>query len=92
MGIDRSSGIYDLRVALTAALVAMLVVAVFVDVSPHKDFWLVLATAAQFATVARSLPRRTAAEPPVRTRHPELVEGRRSWVRRRPSVRNGSST
>jgi O-antigen ligase len=92
VGIDRSSGIYDLRVALTAALVAMLVVAVFVDVSPHKDFWLVLATAAQFATVARSLPRRTAAEPPVRTRHPELVEGRRSWVRRRPSVRNGSST
>ena len=62
VGIDRSSGIYDLRVALTAALVAMLVVALFVDVAPYKAFWLVLATAAQFAAVARALPR-AAAEP-----------------------------
>ena len=62
IGIDRSSGIYDLRVALTAALVAMLVVALFVDIAPHKAFWLVLATAAQFATVARFVPRRS--DPP----------------------------
>ncbi len=75
VGIGRSSGIYDLRVALTAALVALFVVAFFVDVAPYKPFWLVLATAAQFATVARSLPRRS----------PEPGAARRSWIRRRPN-------
>jgi O-antigen ligase len=55
--VRRGDPLYGMRVALTAALCAMLVVGSFVDVSAAKHMWLVLILAAQFRTVVLTRPR-----------------------------------
>ncbi len=90
-GIRRHTSLYDVRVALTGALVAMLVAGCFLDVISHKDFWLILGTAAQFRTVVRSRAR--AAPPPQEIAY--AVEATRPVRARRPfrpRLRKGSST
>lgn len=52
--VKRGDPLYDLRVALTASVAALLVAATFVDLSPAKHFWLIFAATAQFRTVVRS--------------------------------------
>jgi O-antigen ligase len=91
VGVNRASSVYDLRVGLTGALVAMLIAACFLDVISHKDFWLILGTAAQFRTVARG---RLPAQPPVRTivYEGEVARAPRRLRSLRPKFRNGSST
>ena len=58
-GIRRGDGLYDLRVALTAALVALGFVALFIDMANYKYLWLVLVAIAQLRTAAQA----RAAEP-----------------------------
>jgi O-antigen ligase len=53
-GIRYGDGLYDLRVALTAALVALGFVSLFIDMANYKYLWLVLVAVAQLRTVARS--------------------------------------
>lgn len=57
-GIGRGDGLYDLRVAFTAALVALGFVSLFIDLGIYKYFWLVLAAIAQLRTVrlTRAVP------------------------------------
>ncbi len=62
-GIRRGDGLYDLRVALTAALLALGFVSCFIDVANYKYLWIVLIAIAQLRSVAAerraagSLPR-----------------------------------
>lgn len=90
-GLGRASGVYDLRVALTAGLLSVLLVSGFIDVIGHKDFWLVLGTAAQLRIVARS---RVRGEPAAATVVYEAEAARipRTTRSLRPKFRNGSST
>ena len=66
-GIKRDDRLYDMRVALTASLLALGLASLFIDLANYKYVWLVFATIAQMATVAR-LQRMAAAravyEPP----------------------------
>jgi O-antigen ligase len=52
--VQRGDALYDLRVAITASLIALLVASLFIDVSATKSLWLVLILAAQFRTVLLS--------------------------------------
>ena len=91
--IRRGDSLYDLRVGLTASLAALTVAAMFVDVSPHKDFWLILAATAQLRTVfltRRSVdPAAVVYEPPVAVA--AAAAGAVSARARRPMFRNGNS-
>jgi hypothetical protein len=51
--IARGDSLYDLRVAVTAALVGILFSSFFIDLTNYKYLWLVLVAAAQLASVAR---------------------------------------
>ncbi len=51
--VPRTGGLWDLRVGLTAALVAIVFVSFFIDLASYKYVWLVLTTIAQLRTVAR---------------------------------------
>ncbi|HEY0615372.1 MAG TPA: O-antigen ligase family protein [Candidatus Elarobacter sp.] len=67
--IKRGDSLFDLRVALTATLVGMIVASNFVDVSTTKFFWLILGFAAQLRNVAESrvealAPAQVVYEPP----------------------------
>jgi O-antigen ligase len=53
-GIGRADRLYDLRVALTAGLIALGFISLFIDVANYKYLWIVLATTAQLRTVART--------------------------------------
>lgn len=57
--IQRGDSLYDLRVAITASLISMVVASLFIDVSATKSLWLALILAAQCRTVL--LSRRPAA-------------------------------
>lgn len=54
--VPRGDRLYDLRVALTAALTAAVVTSFFIDSVWEKYLWLVLCTIAQLRTVVRSRP------------------------------------
>jgi exopolysaccharide production protein ExoQ len=58
--VPRTHPLYDVRVMLTASLVALFVVAMFIDLADYKYLWIVIATAAQFRLVVL----RPAAQPP----------------------------
>ncbi|HYZ14867.1 MAG TPA: O-antigen ligase family protein [Candidatus Acidoferrum sp.] len=53
-GIDRGDRLYDLRAALTAALVALGFVSLLIDLANYKYLWIVLVMIAQLRTVART--------------------------------------
>jgi O-antigen ligase len=53
-GIKRGNSLYPLRAGLTAALVGVVIVSFFIDLSTYKYLWVVLTTTAQFGSVARS--------------------------------------
>ncbi len=63
----RGEGLYDLRIGLTAAFAAMIVVSFFIDDINEKYLWLVLCTMAQLRIVARSraAPEHVVYAPPV---------------------------
>ena len=71
-GIERGDRLYDLRIAFTAALIALGICALFIGLETYKYFWVLLCSIAQLRTLARS--RRPAAhaevlyEPPVTRR------------------------
>ena len=52
--IARGDRLYDLRVATTAALLALAFVSLFIDLLTYKYLWIALAFAAQLANVSRS--------------------------------------
>ncbi len=52
-GIRRERGLYDLRVALTASLIAVGFVSFFIDLANYKYLWVILVTVAQLRTVAQ---------------------------------------
>ncbi len=52
-GITRESGLFDLRIALTASLIGLGICSMFIDLQNYKYFWITLATTAQLRTVAR---------------------------------------
>jgi len=52
-GIDRGNRLYDLRVAFTAALLALGLCSLFIDLANYKYLWIVFATVAQLASLAR---------------------------------------
>ena len=52
-GIRRDDSLYDLRVAFTAAFVALGVTSFFIDNSTDKYLWIVICAIAQLRTVAR---------------------------------------
>ncbi len=52
-GIRRGDRLYDLRVALTAALLALGFVSLFIDLANYKYLWVVLIAVAQLRTVAQ---------------------------------------
>jgi O-antigen ligase len=58
-GIRAGDGLYDLRVALTASVIALGFVSLFIDLANYKYLWVVLIAMAQLRTVAQS----RAAEP-----------------------------
>lgn len=58
--IRRGDALYDLRVALTAALVALGFVSLFIDMANYKYLWVVLVAIAQLRNAAQA----GAAEPP----------------------------
>ncbi|HZO92312.1 MAG TPA: O-antigen ligase family protein [Candidatus Baltobacteraceae bacterium] len=92
-GVRRDNSLYDLRVAITAALIALLIASAFLDMVGQKFFWLALAVAAQFRAVALS-QRTPAGEPTTIVYEAEAGSGRaRRGIRSlRPRLRNGSST
>jgi exopolysaccharide production protein ExoQ len=52
-GIRRGDRLYDVRVALTASLLALGFCSLFIDLANYKYVWLVFGTIAQMASVAR---------------------------------------
>lgn len=54
--VRRGDGVYDLRIGLTAAFAAMIVVSFFIDDIDEKYLWLVLCTIAQLRIVAQPRP------------------------------------
>jgi O-antigen ligase len=52
-GIRRGDELYDLRVALTAALLALGFVSLFIDLANYKYLWVVLVAIAQLRSVAQ---------------------------------------
>jgi O-antigen ligase len=56
--IPRGDSLFDLRVALTAALIGLAFSSLFIDLTNYKYLWLVLAAAAQLAAVAHARTRR----------------------------------
>ena len=57
-GIPRTSSLYDLKIAFTAALIGLAVCSLFIGLETYKYVWVALATTAQLRTVARSQQRR----------------------------------
>lgn len=55
--ISRDHPLYDLRVAFTAALVALGVCSLFIDLANYKYVWIVYATVAQIGVLARTRTR-----------------------------------
>jgi O-antigen ligase len=53
-GIRRGDGLYDLRIAFTAALIALGICSLFIGLETYKYFWVLLCSIAQLRTVARS--------------------------------------
>ncbi|MEA2665829.1 MAG: hypothetical protein QOI11_2773, partial [Candidatus Eremiobacteraeota bacterium] len=53
-GIRRGDELYDLRVALTAALLALGFVSLFIDLANYKYLWVVLVAIAQLRSVAQA--------------------------------------
>jgi O-antigen ligase len=51
-GVSRDHPLYDVRVMLTASLVALFFVALFIDLADYKYMWVVIGLAAQFRLVA----------------------------------------
>jgi O-antigen ligase len=68
--VPKGDELYDLRVALGAALIGLGICSLFIGLATYKYFWLALCTIAQLRTVARSRPWTEAvavpAEPPAR--------------------------
>lgn len=58
-GVSREHPLYDVRVMLTASLVALFFVAMFIDLADYKYMWVVIALAAQYRLVVK----RSAAPP-----------------------------
>ena len=52
-GIERGDSLFDLRVALTASLVAIVMVAGFIDLATYKYAWLVLTAIVQLSVVVK---------------------------------------
>jgi O-antigen ligase len=53
-GIPRGDRLYDLRIAFTAALIALGICALFIGLETYKYFWVLLCSIAQLRTLARS--------------------------------------
>ena len=65
LAIRRGDELYGLRVALTAALVALGFVSLFIGLENYKYFWIVLVAIAQLRTVAQSRSAQPAVPAPV---------------------------
>lgn len=59
-GIGRGDRLYRLRAALTAVLIALGFVSLFIDMANYKYLWIALILIAQLRTVARTSEQRTA--------------------------------
>jgi O-antigen ligase len=75
--IPRGHRLYDLRVAFTAALVALGVCSLFIDLANYKYVWIVYATIAQIGVLARlrgSAPAEVTYVPPPRPVRARRIE------------------
>ena len=76
--VKRSDRLWDIRVALTAALCALVFVSFFIDLASYKYVWIVLVTIAQLRTAARAAA--PLVVPAVRTLAPVPLPARRTTV------------
>ena len=78
-GIRRGDRLYDLKIAFTAALIALGICSLFIGLETYKYFWVLLCSIAQLRTLARGRP--AAAQPEV-VYEPPVPAARRARARR----------